>query len=160
MTGHVVKQTIDIEAPAEVVFDLLTTPAQHVKIDGSTAGGGGSAMVRRLRRGPARLSMGSTFTMSMRLFGVPYRVTNRVVEFEPNRLIAWRHFEPQHWRYELEPVAGGTRVTESFDYSYWPVFGRWFIRLLGWPSRNQRAIAQTLLRLRADAEHRPGDASR
>lgn len=95
--------------------------------------------------------------MSMRLFCVPYRVTNRVVEFEPNRLIAWRHFEPQHWRYELEPVAGGTRVTESFDYSYWPVFGRWFIRLLGWSGRNQRAIAQTLPRLKAEAEHRTGD---
>ena len=98
--------------------------------------------------------MGSTFTMSMRLFAVPYRVTNQVVEFEPNRFIAWRHFEPQHWRYELEHLAGGTEVTESFDYSYWLVFGRWFIRLLGWPGRNQRAIAQTLLRLRADAEQR------
>ena len=42
------------------------------------------------------------------------RVTNRVVDFEPNRLIAWRHFEPQRWRYELEPVTGGTRVRESF----------------------------------------------
>lgn len=153
MTGHVVKQTIDIEAPAEVVFDLLTTPAQHVKIDGSTT-------VRCLRRGPARLWMGSPFTMSMRLFGVPYRVTNRVVQFEPNRLIAWRHFEPQRWRYELEPVAGGTRVTESFDYSYYSRLGRWFIRLLGWPARNQRAIAQTLLRLKADAGHRTRDASR
>ena len=65
--------------------------------------------------GPERLSMGSTFTMSMRLFGVPYRVTNRVAEFEPNQLIAWRHFEPQHWRYELKPVADGTEKTASFD---------------------------------------------
>lgn len=73
----------------------------------------------------------------------------RVVEFEPNRLIAWRHVEPQHWRYELEPVARGTEVTELFDYAYWPVFGRCFIRFLGWPGHNQRAIARTLLRLKA-----------
>lgn len=51
-------------------------------------------------------------------------------------------------------------MTESFDYSYYPVFGRSLIRLLGWPGRNQRAIAQTLLRLKAEAEHRTGDASR
>lgn len=147
MTNHVVKETVDIEAPAEVIFDTLADPARHVLIDGSTT-------VRRLRRGPVRLSVGSTFTMSMRLFGVPYRVTNRVVEFEPNRLIAWRHFEPQRWRYELEPLSDGTRVMESFDYSYYPVIGRWFIRLVGWPRRNQRAIARTLLRLKADAEGR------
>ena len=92
--------------------------------------------------------------MSMRLFGIPYRVTNRVVEFELNRLIAWRHFEPQRWRYELEPVTGGTRVRESFDYSSYSMIGRWLIRLVGWPERNRRAIAQTLLRLRAAAEDR------
>jgi hypothetical protein len=94
VTEPVVQLTIDIAAPAEVVFDILTNPAQHPEIDGSTT-------VRRLLRGPRRLSAGSRFSMSMRLFGVPYRVTNRVVEFESNRLIAWRHFEPQRWRYEL-----------------------------------------------------------
>lgn len=158
MAGQVVKQTIDIRAPAKAIFDLLMDPA-HVKIDGSTAGGGGSAMVRRLRRGPARLSMGSTFTVFMRLFGVPYRATNRVVEFEPNRLIAWRHFEPQHWRYDLQPVAGDTRV-RSRRLLLLARVGRWFIRLLGWPGRNQRAITRTQLRLKADAEHRTWEASR
>ena len=145
----IVQLTIDIAAPAEAVFDLLTDPTQHPKIDGSTT-------VRQFLRGPRRLSAGSRFRMNMRLFGVPYRVTNRVVEFEPHRLIAWRHFEPQRWRYELEPVAGGTRVRESFDYSAYPRVGRWLIRLAGWPERNRRAIAQTLLRLRAAAENGAG----
>jgi uncharacterized protein YndB with AHSA1/START domain len=149
VTEPVVQLTIDIAAPAEVIFDILTNPAQHPKIDGSTT-------VRRLLRGPRRLSAGSRFSMSMRLFGVRYRVTNRVVEFESNRLIAWRHFEPQRWRYELEPVTGGTRVRESFDYSSYPTVGRWIIRLAGWPERNRRAIAQTLLRLRAAAEDQTG----
>jgi hypothetical protein len=57
--------TIDIAAPAEVVFDTLADPAQHPKIDGS-------ATVRRLLRGPRRLSAGSRFSMSMRLSGTPY----------------------------------------------------------------------------------------
>jgi uncharacterized protein YndB with AHSA1/START domain len=145
----IVRLTIDIAAPAEVVFGMLADPAQHPKIDGS-------GTVRHVLRGPRRLSAGSRFRMNMRLFGVPYRVTNRVVEFEPDRLITWRHFEPQRWRYELEPIAGGTRVRESFDYSAYPRIGRWFIRLAGWPERNRRAIAQTLLRLKAAAENRAG----
>lgn len=148
MSGQVVQDSIFIRAPAEVVFAILSDPEQHAKIDGSNT-------VRRLRQGPRQLSAGSTFHVSMRLWGVPYRVTNRVVEFEANRLIAWRHFEPQHWRYELEPSDGGTWVTESFDYTYWSVPGRCFIRVLRWPARNSRAIAQTLLRLKAEAEKQP-----
>lgn len=149
VTEPVVQLTIDIAAPAEVVFDMLADPAQHPKIDGSRT-------VRRLLRGPRRLTSGSRFSVGMRLFGIPYRVTNRVVEFEPNRLIAWRHFEPQRWRYELDPAVGGTRVREAFDYSFYPLAGRWLIRLSGWPERNRRAIAQTLLRLKAAAEDRTG----
>ena len=93
----------------------------------------------------------------MRLFGVPYRVTNRVVEFEPDRIIRVAPLRtPSAGRYELEPVTGGTRVRESFDYSSYPTIGRWIIRLAGWPERNRRAIAQTLLRLRAAAEDQAG----
>ncbi|MEO7147646.1 MAG: hypothetical protein ABIX09_07130, partial [Terrimesophilobacter sp.] len=68
--GRVVKHSIDIGVPADVVFDVVADPAQHPLIDGSTT-------VRRLMTAPARLSLGSTFTMSMKLFGLPYWVTNR-----------------------------------------------------------------------------------
>ncbi|MDJ0313126.1 SRPBCC family protein [Arthrobacter sp. H35-D1] len=145
MTGQVEKDSIFIAAPAAVIFAILSDPSQHPAIDGSNT-------VRHLRKGPPQLAIGSTFTVSMRLWGVRYRVTNRVVEFESNRLIAWRHFEPQRWRYELEPHDAGTRVTESFDYTYWSVPGRLFLRVLRWPARNKHAIAQTLLRLIAVAE--------
>ena len=47
---------------------------------------------------------------------VPYKMTNTVVEFEENRRIGWRHFGGHIWRYILEPVDGGTQVTEQFDY--------------------------------------------
>ena len=42
---------------------------------------------------------------------------NEVVEFEEGRRIAWRHFGGHVWRYILEPVAGGTKVTEQFDWT-------------------------------------------
>jgi len=38
--------------------------------------------------------------MAMKL-GVPYAVKNTVVEFEPDRQIAWCHFAKARWRYEL-----------------------------------------------------------
>lgn len=132
-----VSASIEIAAPAAVIFDILADPRRHRAIDGSS-------MIRRCIDGPDRLELGSEFGMAMRLWGIPYRVRNRVVEFERDRLIAWRHFEPQHWRFELVPTDSGTHVTETFDYSYWSPAGRVLLTLMGWPRRNRLAIAQTL----------------
>ena len=64
--------------------------------------------------------------MSMKL-GIPYSMVSTVIEFEQDRRIAWQTRPPGHipgklaggriWRYELEPVEGGTRVRESWDIS-------------------------------------------
>jgi hypothetical protein len=94
--------------------------------------------------GPDRLSLGATFGMSMR-YGLPYRITNHVVEFEEGRRIAWRHFGRHRWRYELEPVDGGTRVTETFDLSTVPAPLRPVTRFMG--RKNAQSIEQTLDRL-------------
>jgi hypothetical protein len=56
------------------------------------------------------------FGMSMRM-GLPYRTSNRVVEFEEGRLIGWAHFSRAVWRWEFREVEGGTEVTETFDWS-------------------------------------------
>ena len=62
------------------------------------------------------MKLGSKFTIAMKTYGFPYRVTSKVVEYEENRLIAWCHLVKNRWRFELEPVEGGTRVTELADY--------------------------------------------
>jgi uncharacterized protein YndB with AHSA1/START domain len=104
-----------IPAPPEKIFDLLADPARHREIDGS-------GTVRDPSQSE-RLKLGSTFDMKMKL-GIPYTMTNTVVEFEENRKIAWqprpkrmKRFGGRIWRYELEPVDGGTRVRESWDIS-------------------------------------------
>jgi uncharacterized protein YndB with AHSA1/START domain len=135
-----VSASVDVAAPPSQIFAILADPRRHADIDGSDT-------ICRCLVGPTRLSLGSEFVMAMRLWGIPYRVRNRVVEFEEDRLIAWRHFEPQHWRFELEPTENGTRVIETFDYSYWPRAGRLLLTLLGWPGRNARSITRTLQRL-------------
>lgn len=128
-----------VAAPAERVFEVLADPAQHPAIDGS-----GSVRASRTAE-PERLALGARFGMSMRI-GLPYAITNVVVEFEEGRRIAWRHFGGHRWRWELEPVDGGrTRVTETFDWS--TSHAPWLLELAGAPARNRRAIEATLDRL-------------
>lgn len=121
------------------VFALLADPARHPDFDGS-------GTVRRARGNPERLTLGAKFGMDMRL-GLPYRITNTVVELEEDRLIAWRHIGGHRWRYELEPTDGGTRITETFDWSTarFPLGLEW----AGVPGRNRKAIIATLDRIEA-----------
>lgn len=127
-----------IATTPQVLFELLADPAMHPTFDGS-------GTVRAPRpNNPARLSKGAKFHMSMRM-GVPYRVYNVVTEFDENRRIAWGHMR-HTWRYELEPVDGGTKVTETWDYSAWRAAGRLF-ELLGFTKRNRAGIEATLQRL-------------
>jgi uncharacterized protein YndB with AHSA1/START domain len=137
VTERAVSASATVAAPPEALFALLADPHRHHELDGS-------GTVRRAVSGPRRLRLGDRFGMRMRI-GLPYRVTNRVVEFTPDRRIAWCHFARAIWRYELDPVEGGTRVTETFDWSGSP-FARGIERL-GWPARNARSIAATLSRL-------------
>jgi hypothetical protein len=108
MSSTIISRTVFVKAAPGTIFELLADPRRHGEIDGS-----GTVQNARLNA-PARLSLGATFGMDMKL-GVPYRITNTVVEFEENKRIAWRHFGGHVWRYILEPVDGGTQVTEQFD---------------------------------------------
>ena len=127
-----------IAASPEAIFDLLADPASHHLFDGS-----GSVMGSRSGN-PDRLTLGAKFGMDMRL-GIPYRITSEVVELEENRVIAWRHLGHHVWRYELEPVEGGTEVTESFNWGVarFPPFYEW----VGYPARHTENMAKTLERL-------------
>ena len=109
--------------------------------------------MRGVINGPARLEKGDRFGVDMKLFGLPYKITNIVVEHEPDRRIAWRHFGGHRWRYELEPTPdGGTRVTETFDYSRYTGLSKAFIEVLRFPERNRKGIEGTLVRLKEAAE--------
>ena len=143
MAEHVKSVSVErvIAAQPEEVFDVLADPSQHPVIDGS-------GTVKRARGQPERLSLGAKFGMSMRL-GIPYVITNTVVEFDENRLIAWRHFGGHRWRYELEPVDDSTRVRETYDWSTAILGTRLYIEMTGWPKRAEEAMTKTLERLDA-----------
>ncbi|HSM66676.1 MAG TPA: SRPBCC family protein [Ilumatobacteraceae bacterium] len=127
-----------VPAPPEAVFDLLADPTKHSLIDGS-------GTVRDARPGnPERLSLGAKFSMSMKM-GVPYKITNEVVEFDEPNVIAWRHMGRHVWRYRLRPVDGGTEVTEEFDWGAALVPAA--LKATGTTRKNARAIEATLDRL-------------
>lgn len=113
MTHDVKNKIVSVErfipAAPGLIFELLADPRQHCKFDGS-----GSVKAARVSA-PSRLSLGAEFSMDMKI-AVPYKMTNTVVEFEENQQIGWRHFGGHIWRYILEPVDGGTKLTEQFDY--------------------------------------------
>jgi uncharacterized protein YndB with AHSA1/START domain len=107
-----------IPAPPEKIFELLADAKRHREIDGS-------GTVVAAKGDPEPLQLGSKFGMAMKM-GLPYSMVSTVVEFEPNRRIAWQTHGPtpigkyvagRTWRYEIEPVAGGSLVRESWDIS-------------------------------------------
>ena len=161
--GRTVTASTVVAAPPAEVFALLANPYWHHEFDGS-------GTVRGATSGPERLALGDRFGMSMKI-RLPYRITNTVVEFEPDRKIGWCHPARAVWRYELEPVDGGTlaseltrtpsgtapfgaasaspglgtRITETFDYTGSPVARG--IELAGMHRGNAKSIRDTLRRL-------------
>ena len=133
--AKVVSRSTIVPAPAQMIYDLLADPRRHGEIDGS-----GSIQSAQIDA-PERLSLDATFGMQMKI-GVRYKITNTVVEFEEGKTIAWRHFGGHIWRYILEPVDGGTKVTEQFDWnkSKSPLI----LKLRKSPQDNAKSIEKTL----------------
>ena len=119
MEGNIVSVERVIAAPAATLFRIVADANRHPEIDGS------GAVVKAKAGAPQELALGSTFGMSMKM-GVPYSMSNTVIEFEQDRRIAWktvlsgplgRIIGGRIWRYQFEDSGGGTKVTESWDIS-------------------------------------------
>ena len=120
MDGNTVSVERVIKVSPDKIFALLADAGKHASFDGSES-------VNHASKKSVPLSMGSKFGMAMRgrketLFN-PYRTTNTVNEYEPDRRIAWKTtalgglLGGRIWRYELSPADGGTLVRETWDVS-------------------------------------------
>ena len=110
-----------IEAPADAIFDVLRDPHGHVAIDAS-------GMLQDATGEPAQ-AVGDTFVIHMdreSLNDYPmgkYDVTVEITTYEQDRDIAWTilgAIKPpigHIYGYTLEPVEGGTLVTQYYDWS-------------------------------------------
>jgi uncharacterized protein YndB with AHSA1/START domain len=137
-----------IHARPHTLFRLLADPRNHAQLDGS-------GLLRGDPVGPDRLKLGDTFTMAMSQAGRAYRSINQVVEFEPDRQIAWRStgtgrrhtlIGGQRWRYILHRDPAGTVVEHTYVWGYarMPLLTIW---LPGFPGRMRLAMERSLANL-------------
>jgi hypothetical protein len=132
-----VTRRLSVRAHPADVFSLVADPHRHPELDGS-------GTVRDVPIiGPARLSKGATFTVGMKQYGVPYKITSTVTGFEEDRLVEWQHPMGHRWRRELDEIEPGiTQVTETFDYS--GAKAPKMLELMGQPKKNGVGITKTL----------------
>ncbi|NUT36525.1 MAG: polyketide cyclase [Hamadaea sp.] len=112
---RVVSASRDIAAPAAEIFELIADPSQQPRWDGNDN-------LSHAPSGQRVHAVGDVFVMALTKSGALRE--NHVVEFDEQRLIAWRPSEvgkpqPGHlWRWELEPIdASHTRVTHTYDWT-------------------------------------------
>jgi hypothetical protein len=136
MDRDTVSATTTVDATPAEVFDYVRRPANHGAISGDES-------VKGTTIGPDVLGEGDRFGMQMKMYGLPYRVTSEVVEFQQGTRIAWCHFGGHRWRWDLEATPdGGTRVTETFDLSTAKVPAA--IRIMGFPKRHRANVARSV----------------
>ena len=126
-----------VDAPPEEVFAFITRPENHAIISGDES-------VKGARHGAEQLTaVGDKFGMRMKMYGLPYRITNTVVEFEDNKVVAWCHPGKHRWRWEVEPAgAGKSKVTETFDMSTAAV--KPVLKLMGYPKGHADNVANSV----------------
>jgi uncharacterized protein YndB with AHSA1/START domain len=148
MDGNTVSVQRLIKASPDQIFALIADAGNHASFDGSSS-------LNHATQPPGPLSKGATFGMAMRgrketLF-IPYRTTNTVIEYEPDRRIAWKttfaggRVGGRIWRYELEPADGGTLVRETWDVS--EDKQKWMITSGSIAEQNAKSMRATLDRI-------------
>lgn len=136
LTDTTASATAVVAAPPEVVFDFVRSPANHADISGDQS-------VRDRVNGPEMLEAESSFRMKMRRGPIAYRMTNKVVEYDRNRVITWAHLGGHRWRWEFEPdPSGGTRVTETYDQSTSRIPA--IVKAMGYPRGHVANVAKSV----------------
>ena len=139
-----ISRSVEVAAPAAELYAFAADPRRHCELDGS-------GTVRDNITMPAELAVGSKFSTSMKVFGVPYRITSTVTALKPNELVEWRHPVGHRWRWEFASLSPTlTRVTETFDYRTAGALKNKlkYYTLIGARKSNASGIEATLAKLR------------
>ncbi len=133
----VVSASIEVAAPADLVFELIADPSRQPEWDGNDN-------LARAPIGQRVRSVGEVFSMELTLGSIR---ECHVVEFEEGCRIAWLPAEPggapigHLWRWQIEPIEGDhCLVTHTYDWTN-----------LHDPNRLARARQTTTDRLAASA---------
>ncbi len=138
-----VSRAAEVRAPAAELFEIVADPYRHAELDGS-------GTVVGAVTGPRRLSADAQFSVRMKQYGAPYKITSRVTGFTEGQVVEWRHPLGHRWRWEFAPLPdGSTRVTETFDYSQVGGLKAKGLELAGQAKQNAAGIEATLRQLQA-----------
>lgn len=164
MTEQRIAATATVNAPIESVFDVLTDPSTHQRIDGT-------GWVREPLDSAPLAEIGQIFRMGMYHDNHPekeYEMANRVEVLDRPRAIAWQpgqgpdqrghlmnsaelEFGGWIWRYDLEASGpGSTVVTLTYDWSGVPSH----LRDIEFPPFEPQHLDNSLKNLAALAEAR------
>jgi hypothetical protein len=136
-----VSRAVEVAAPAAELFEIVADPYRHAELDGS-------GTVVGAVTGPRRLAADAEFSVRMKQYGAPYKITSRVTDFADGRVVEWQHPLGHRWRWEFVPVTADlTTVTETFDYSRVSGLKARGLELTGTPKKNAAGIEATLRQL-------------
>lgn len=127
---EVMSATRRVNAPAEDVFAVLSDPSRHHETEPGD-------WVRTAIDPQPITGVGDVFAINMfaEAAGGDYVMHNRVIAFEPDRVLAWAPGQPNEqgelgepwwtWRYDLTPFDGhSSDVTITYDWTDTPQFFR------------------------------------
>ena len=145
-TSVIVERVIDHSA-AEI-FECLSNPENHARLDGS-------GMVRGDYKTDRIQQVGDVFTMDMyaEAMGGEYRTDNHVTGFVDDKLLAWKTApagtEPPGWEWVWELTPEGpdsTRVRLTYD---WSAVDKKLREKLSFPVVSEKQLADSLGNLAA-----------
>jgi hypothetical protein len=146
-----IARAAEVNAPAAEIFEIVADPRRHHELDG-----GGT--VQNAITGPDRLSADATFSVQMKQYGVPYKITSKVIDFADGSVVEWQHPLGHSWRWELKPLTENTTlVTETFDYSRISGAKVSGLKMFGTFKSNAANIEATLRQLQAKYPTAPAE---
>ena len=140
-----------VEAPVDRVFEVLSNPEKHHKLDGS-------GFIRGVDHADRIQSVGQTFTMNMDgpHMGGEYKTDNHVTGYAKDKLLAWQtapagtQSPGWEWIWELESKGPNeTLVRHTYDWA--KVTDKDLLRKVKFPLVTEDQLADTLGRLAAEA---------
>lgn len=142
----------EIPASTEAIFEVLSLPENHVKLDGS-------GFVRSVDHGDRISDVGQVFTMNMEgeHMGGEYQVDNHVTGYSKNQRIAWKTApagtEPPGWEWVWTLESQGpdsTLVSVTYDWS--EVTDEALLQKIGFPLVPQEGLEDSLEKLAAEVD--------
>ncbi|HEY3907962.1 MAG TPA: SRPBCC family protein [Streptosporangiaceae bacterium] len=148
-----IARAAEVNAPATEIFELVADPRRHHELDG-----GGT--VQNAVTSPDRLSADAKFSVQMKQYGFPYKITSKVIDFTDGTVVEWQHPLGHSWRWELKPLTENTTlVTETFDYSRLGAAKVNGLKWFGSFKHNAAAIEATLRQLQAKYPAAPAESA-